>query len=146
LSLQQSQALQAILFTAFALEYRIRRYFDVLHLSYRKRDTLGSLIQHFAPRVQAAKRLDNGQPIRLPTSWQRLERKLLDLNHVRNQVAHAKYAEIDKLLGARPARIAARGFNALIDFVRIVNAATGYDTEPPAVARRRYAPLKVPLR
>src|SRR5687768_8248685 len=60
----KEQALQEIVFSSFALEYRMRRIFKVLGLSHRERDTLGSLVANFLARVQGAPRLDDGRPIK----------------------------------------------------------------------------------
>src|SRR5690349_11624323 len=49
--------LQAILFAAFALEYRLRRIYDFLGLQVRKNDTLGALLRNFQ-RMATARRPD----------------------------------------------------------------------------------------
>lgn len=141
--------LQAIVFTAFAVEYRLKAVYEVLRISHRKRDTLGVLIRTFRHRVQMAKRVDGPGLVRLPVEWSRIERKLIELNDTRNQIAHGNY---QRVLGKIPAnarkaqRIAARSFNALVDVIRVTHHAIGDISPPissPSKARSHYTHLKV---
>ena len=72
-----------------------------------------------------------------------LEKRLKKINELRNRIAHAKYAEVNHILTERPGRVASRSFNALVDFIQVTNEAIGYDTDRPAVRRKRYRELKV---
>jgi hypothetical protein len=143
LTVKQEAALRAIVFTSFALEYRIKRILEALGLSFRKRDSLGSLLENFRTRIETAMRMDDGKKIRLPSTWPSLEKRLKKINELRNRIAHAKYAEVNHILTERPGRVASRSFNALVDFIQVTNEAIGYDTDRPAVRRKRYRELKV---
>src|SRR5438034_7375534 len=52
---EQDRALRAILFTAFALEYRLKRTFEYLGIAFRRRDTLGALVGCCRQRVEQAR-------------------------------------------------------------------------------------------
>jgi hypothetical protein len=132
-------------FTAFALEYRIRRIFKVLGLSHRERDTLGSLVTSFKTRVERATRLDNKKPIRLPSSWARLQLRLKRLVAARNRIVHGNEAEVQQVLTTRPRRVAARHFNTLVRFIETTNRAIGYD-DPKRPERARYQQLRVHMK
>ncbi len=139
--------LQAIVFAAFALEYRIKRIYEVLHLSYREKDTLGVLLANFRRRVETARRLDGKGLVRLPAEWASIEPRLQHLNTIRNQIAHANYRKLLRLLprDSRQSRgVALRCFNALIDAIRVTNRAVGgYEDLPTRDARGYYARLKI---
>jgi hypothetical protein len=138
--------LQAILFVAFVLEYRIKRIYDVLGLGYRKRDTLGALLQNFCRRLETAMRLDDKGPIRLPAEWTTIENKLQRVKDLRNDIAHANYRSVTKILpkDARRSRVIARdSFNALIDAIRITNQAVGYEHRSAKQAKHDFSKLKI---
>lgn len=139
--------LQAIVFTAFALEYRIKRIYEVLHLSYRQKDTLGVLLTNFRRRVETAQRLDGKGLVHLPAEWASIEPRLQHLNTIRNQIAHANYRKLLQLLprDSRQSRVVAlRCFNALVDAIRVTNRAVGgYERLSKSDARRYYARLKI---
>lgn len=139
---KQQEALQAILFTSFALEFRIKRLFEELGVRFRKRDTLGSLLEVFKTRFEAATRLDDNGPIHLPAGWPRLEKRLKKLAWLRNQIAHANYHEVRAVLSNRPRRAAAAHFNALAEFIRVTNLASNYERDS-AQARQTARLLRV---
>jgi hypothetical protein len=146
LSKARSGHLQAILFAAFALEYRVKRLYDVLKLRYREKDTLGALLGNFRRRLETSDRLDGQGPVRLPAEWARIERGLKELSWLRNQIAHANYKKVLSLLStnARQSRaMARRCFNTLVDAIRVTNRAIGYETLAPREARRYYSRLKL---
>jgi hypothetical protein len=141
-----SQHLQALVFAAFVLEYRIKRIYEVLGLAVRKRDTLGLLLENFKHRIETATRLDNRGLVRLPREWTSIEKKLRQLSDLRNQIAHANYKKVLTILpsDSRRSRALARScFNAVVDAIRVTNQAIAYDGRSAGEARRAYAKLKV---
>jgi len=140
---RQGMALQAIVFSAFALEFRMRRLLEDLGAPIRRRDTLGRLLDVFRLRLEAVNQMGSTQRIQLPPEWHRLERRLKRLSNLRNRIAHANYCEVKQLLRQRPREVAASSFNAVVDFIRITNAAVGYDKDPPARRRARIVALRV---
>src|SRR5262249_37711330 len=110
-------SLQIILFVSFALEYRLRRVYQVLGLRFRKRDGLGTLIDNFRQRVEVMPRLDGGGLIRLPREWARVHANLKELNRLRNALVHGNYASVLKETAVEPWKIrqkARTSFNALV--------------------------------
>ena len=141
-----ARALHAIVFTAFTLEYRFKRVYEVLGLKSRNRDTLGTLITNFRRRIEAARRLDGSGLVKLPRGWGRIHTRLIALNNARNAIAHGNYADVLVKLSSRPRalpQLAQTSYNALVDVIRITNSAIGYDLRPAAEARQYYRQLKV---
>jgi len=141
-----STHLQAIVFAAFALEYRIRRIYEVLGLAHRKRDTLGKLLSNFRRRVETADRLDGKGRVRLPAEWPSIEARLRRVNTLRNDIAHANYQDVLKLLpaDARKSRAVARDcFNALVKAIQVTNRAVGYEHRSVREVNRDYRRLKI---
>lgn len=141
-----ARALQAILFTAFALEYRLKRIYEVLGLRSRRRDTLGTLIANFRRRIEAAARIDGAGAVRLPLDWSRVEKHLSKLNELRNAIAHGNYAKVIAEGSAKPRalpQIARSSYNVLVDAIRITNGAIGYDQRTRQEAVKYYRQLKV---
>jgi hypothetical protein len=141
-----SEALRALVFAAFALEYRLKRTLLFIGQSPRARDTLGSLLSNIDVRLGQATRLD-GKPITLPKEWTRVKKRLEELVKLRNDIAHANYTRLNRRLASTQTkrRIAKTLFNAVIDAIRILNHAVGYDTRSRRVARGEYGRLKVPV-
>lgn len=140
-------SLQIILFVAFALEYRLKRIYEVLDLGSRKRDGLGTLIQNFRRRLEVTPRLDDAGLIRLPPEWTRVQKRLEELNRLRNALVHGKYDEVLKSIAVEPRKmrqVARASYNALVDVIRITNQAIGYDTGKQRKTRAYYKQLKVP--
>ena len=139
-------SLQIILFVSFALEYRLRRVYEVLGLRSRKRDGLGILIDNFRKRIEAMPRLDGAGLIRLPPEWARVQARLIELNRLRNALVHGNYASVLRETAVNPRKIrqkARASFNALVDTIRIINQAIGYDTGKQRKTRAYYQQLKV---
>lgn len=139
-------SLQIILFVSFALEYRLRRVYEVLGLRSRKRDGLGTLVNTFRQRVEVMPRLDGAGLIRLPREWARVQARLIELNRLRNALVHGNYATVLKEIAVDPRKIrqkARASFNALVDAIRITNQAIGYDTGKGRKTRAYYRQLKV---
>jgi hypothetical protein len=135
-----------VVFVAFAVEYRLKRIYQELGLSYRKRDTLGTLLQNFKRRVETAKRTDGKGQVQLPPEWTSLEDRLRHLVELRNAVAHPDYQRLNNLwpqTTRRSLATARKCFNTLVDMIRVTNAAIGYDATTRREARRSYRRLKI---
>lgn len=142
----RSLHLQAIVFVAFALEYRLKRVLEECNVGYRKMDTLGPLLRNFKHRIEMASRVDGKGPIRLPTEWDSIESRLRRVIQLRNAVAHPNYQRWQTVWPAdtRWSRACAKdAFNALVDMIRVTNKAVGYDSRSDREARAYYGTLKV---
>lgn len=140
--------LQIILFSAFALEYRLRNTYGALGLQVRKKDSLNALIQNFSHRIRTATRVDGQGLVKLSSEWASIEKRLLRLSKWRNKIAHADSLEVLALISsdARKSRREARScFNAVIDTIRVTNRAIGYDLDSPRADRNYYASLRLKL-
>jgi hypothetical protein len=138
--------LQAILFAAFAIEYRLKRIYEFLGLQVRRNDTLGALVTNFRQRMATAKRPDGKGHVKLPTEWTSIEKRLKDLCKWRNAIAHANYKEVLTLLPSdtrKSLRQARKYYNTVIDTIRVTNRAIGYEAAPKREDRKFYARLKI---
>jgi hypothetical protein len=144
LTQETAAALQTIVFSAFMLEYRLKRIADVRCFRFRKRDTLSKLIDNFQRHIELTNRIDNDEPVRLPDEWKRVKTQLDRLSKFRNDIAHANYAKVmDRLSdGESLPKLAAELFDAVIDAIRITNRAIGYDPSSDAASDRYYDALK----
>ena len=140
--------LQAILFAAFALEYRLKRIYEILGLHVRRNDTLGALLRNFPHRIATARRIDGKGYVRLSKEWTSIQKRLEKLCQWRNAIAHANYKQVLILLPSdtRKSRNQARDcYNAVIDTIRVTNRAIGYDADSWKADRKYYARLRIKL-
>jgi len=138
-------ALRAILFAAFALEYRLRSVYDVLGLAPRDRDTLWALLSNLTIRTNGINGL-RGDPIVFPREWARVRRRLQKLLEVRNSIAHGRRSAVRRIVeqaSPRLSQFARTSYNAVIDAIRITNVAIGYDARAGRERRKYYAQLKL---
>jgi hypothetical protein len=143
---ETAAALQSIIFAAFTLEYRLKRVLRVLQVSYPPKETLGPFLKQFWPRLGSATRFDGGGTCAAPQEWAALERDLNRLVAVRNDLAHANYHDALQFLSESnpsPAAEAARLFNSVVEAIKLINIATGYDTRGRAEIDTYFRPLKV---
>jgi hypothetical protein len=142
----RSSHLQAVVFVAFALEYCLKRLYEESGVNYRRKDTLGPLLQNFKHRIETGTRIDGKGPIKLPTEWKSIEVRLHRVIQLRNVIAHPNYQRWQTVWphDARRSRALARdAFNALVDMIRVTNRAIGYDSRSQREAKRYYSDLKV---
>jgi len=142
---QQQSSLQAIVFSTFALEYRLRSVYAALGLGTRRRDGLWDLASNLEVRTRSVSGL-NGKPVRFPAEWRRVLPRVQRLLELRNSIAHGNAPRVGDLLAAQGPSIkvqARRGYNAFIDAVRVINIAIGYEDRRGADLRAYYAALKV---
>jgi hypothetical protein len=148
ISHKRAKALRAIVLTAFVLEYRIKRVYEEVGVTFDHNDTLGRLLQNMRKRLEACQRLDGKGKIRLPSTWPSLYEKLLRLKKARNNIAHAKYLDLRTTLSLPPSRMLTQAqgmFNSVVRTIRVLNVATGYDTRTPKQRRQNYSAISISL-
>ena len=84
-----SSTLQAIVFSAFALEYRLKRVLISMGVSFPPKETLMPLLQKFWNRLSRIDRLDGKGKCTPPNDWNDCMRVLESLVKIRNNIAHA---------------------------------------------------------
>ncbi len=144
-SARNQSSLEAVLFSAFALEYRLRSVYSALGLSVRRRDGLWDLLSNLELRARSVPGF-HGRAIRFPAEWKRVLPRLQRLLELRNLIAHGHTTKVRALISSRwPSmrREARRCYNAFIDGVRIINIAIGYESLRGAELRAYYSALKV---
>ncbi len=141
--------LRAVVFVAFALEYRLKSVYEQLGIAGRQRDSLGALVNTFRYRMEMAARLDGHGSVRLPREWKRIEPTLHKLVELRNAIAHGNYRRVLARLPAdrqKARRMTDRFFNTFIDVIRVTHLAIGNLSPPidsPSKARAHYRRLKI---
>ena len=121
-------AIRSIVFSAFVLEYRMKRACEVLGVKLRKKTMLNDLIDHFWDRVSGQTRLDLGGPCAEPADWRTVKPHLKHLCELRNSVAHGNRATLVAKLIPTPEEAAKTAYNHLMDALRIMNVGIGYVT------------------
>jgi hypothetical protein len=138
------QALQTILFSSFALEYRLKRVLMSMNVPFPPKETLGPLLDKCLGRLSGVARLDDHGNCSAPAAGQVVEPILKRLVEARNDIAHANYKETLRFFsgGADPQDQARHFYNALIDGIRFINEGTGFDTRPKEELDKYFQPLK----
>jgi hypothetical protein len=142
---RDQRSLQAIVFSTFALEYRLRSVYSALGLQTRWRDGLWDLASNLERRTTGVVGL-NGRPVRFAAEWRRILPRIQKLLESRNSIAHGNALKVGQLITAQRPSIkvqARRGYNAFIDAIRVINLAIGYEDLLGADLRKYYAALKV---
>jgi hypothetical protein len=137
-------ALQAILFCSFTLEYRMKRVLLSMGCKLPKKETLGPLYANFWPRLEKLDRLDKAGKCKKPVEWKKCADTLDTLVSVRSAIAHANYEETIGMLSATrdPTEMARKYYNALIDAIMLINISTGYNTGPFHEVKEYFKHLK----
>lgn len=138
-------SLRAIVFTTFALEYRLRSVYDALGLEYRRRDGIWDLASNLEARSRNALGVD-GKLVRFPAEWRRILTRIQHLIESRNAIAHGNSMKVRGLVTGRAPSLkvrARRDYNAFVDAVRVINVAVGYEKLRGVELRNYYAALKV---
>ncbi len=140
-----SKALQAILFTSFALEYRLKRVLISINVSFRQKETLGPFLDNFWGRLASVARLDGQGSCLPPSDWSTIEPHLKRLVKLRNDIAHANYTDTLQFLSqtSSPTEEARDLYNAAVQAILLVNEGTGYDTRSRKELDEYFEPLKV---
>jgi hypothetical protein len=144
ISIEHAALLHALLFATFALEYRLRSVYELLGLSVRKKDGLWNLLENPDRRTQGLVR--RRKRVVFPQEWQSVRARLQRLLELRNRIAHGQRDPVALLLGETNPTLRERavdGYNAVIDAIRIINVAIGYEKKRGAALRNYYAQLQV---
>ena len=145
LGFPQQGSLQAVVFAAFALEYRLRTVYDALGLVPRDRDGLWDLASKLEQASRGRTGL-NGKPVKFSAEWRTVLPRINRLSELRNRIAHGKANKVGDLITDRSPSMkvqARRGYNSFIDAVRIINVAIGYEWRRGEDRRQYYAALRV---
>jgi hypothetical protein len=140
-----SDALQAIVFSAFALEYRLKRALQSMGVPCKSNEKLQTLLGSFWKRLSTVDRLDGKGKCAPPIAWNGCKRKLDSLVTLRNDIAHANYGNTlayftDKL---DPPAVAREHYHAVVNALMLINIGTGYETSPAALVEEYFRPLQV---
>jgi hypothetical protein len=142
----QSISLRTMLFSCFALEYRLKRILKALKVPFdEESETFGPFCKKFWRRLESAERLDKKGKCTKPPEWAEVEEKLRDLIDIRNKIAHANYEKtLQYFSGKKISKERARElFNAVVDAIRILNQCTGYDVRPTDEVKEYFRQLKI---
>lgn len=137
-------ALQALVFTALALEYRLKRVLRAMGVTIPQKETLGPCLENFWRRLANVTRLDGTGPCHPPADWATVEPLLRELLERRNSLAHANYPETLRFLAASsdPAKEAIRLYNGMVEAIKLINVGTGYETRPTDEVDKYFHPLR----
>ncbi len=140
-----SFALQTIVFSAFVLEYRLKRVSIYMHVEIESKETLGSLLCKFWPRLSGKNRLDKKGKCSPPSEWDNYFEDLKQLVKRRNDIAHANYSKTLSLFSGveNPLEMARKYFRSVVHAIRIINIGTGYETRSDEKAKKDFEPLMV---
>ncbi|MGZ3579287.1 MAG: hypothetical protein ACXU98_09735 [Syntrophales bacterium] len=140
-----SASLKTIVFSCFALEYRLRQVLKALNVEYPNKEPFGPFFNKFWSRLSSTIRLDGEGYCKQPNDWGAIESELKSLIKMRNDIAHANYRETIQFFSAfkNPMGRARELYNAVVDAIRIVNQGTGYDTRGENEIAAYFRPLKV---
>ena len=144
ISPEKERLLHSLVFSTFALEYRLHSVYETLGLAVRKGDGLWKLLENLERRTNGTRR--NGTLIVFPDEWKEVRVRLQRLLELRNKIAHGQRGPVTALLGETEpslAKQAVDGYNAVIDAIRIINVAIAYDTKTGDALSSYYAQLQV---
>lgn len=141
-----SFALQTIVFSAFALEYRLKRILISMGVEFGSRETLRPLLRCFWPRLSNKDRLDRKGKCSEPAEWNNYFEDLTQLVKLRNDIAHANYCErLSFFSGAEnPLEMARKYYHSVVHGIRIINIGTGDETHSDEEAKEDFKPLILP--
>jgi len=125
-------AMQCIVGSAFAIEYRMKRVLEILGVSGKEGKGLNELLDCFWCWLSRIGKWDGTGLCAQPDGWSSLEKSLDSLRKVRNDIVHSKRKQVLAALGSDPLTIACDFYNAAIDAIRLVNWGTGYTNEQSA--------------
>jgi hypothetical protein len=122
-----SDSLQSILFSCMVMEYRIKRTFEYKGIKYRKRDTLGTLIEILWTKLENVDTERSRKKCIMPKKWSGVRRRLTYWVEVRNALVHGNYTKIRSLIPKRKAITEAKEcYNDMVELIKILNGALEY--------------------
>lgn len=125
-------AMQSIVGSAFAIEYRMKRVLEVLGVLRKERKSLNELLDCFWCWLSRIRRWDKADLCREPNEWSSLEQKLDELRKVRNDIVHSNREKVLAALGNDPLNIARELYNTAVEAIKLVNWGTGYTNDQSA--------------
>ena len=143
LSDQKMETLQTLLFSSFALEYRLKRVLFEMGRPIPE-ITLSPLFDRFWNELSGVDRLDKNGKCAPPAQWKALEPVLKKLIFLRNKMAHANYEDILKFLAQPdPPKKSREYYNAVVDAVMLINLGTGYEARSQPEVKKYFSALLV---
>lgn len=126
------RALQAVLFSAFALEYRLKRVLLANNIDVPPTETLRPCLDQFWNRLAKVHRRDGHGLCLPPVEWAAIKPQLDQLVTLRNTLAHANYTKIVRFLesGQDAEQQAKSLYRAVVEAIKLINLGTGYETRP----------------
>ncbi len=139
-----AEALQAVLFSCFALEYRLRRALAAMDPSLQPEQNLACLVDTFWALLRNTDRCDGKGKCAAPKEWPKCKAELKKLIRLRNKIAHANYEKVLGFVGREDSLVLARSYyNAVVDAIMLINIGTGYDPRPLDDIEEYFRPLKM---
>lgn len=140
-----SFALQIIVFSAFALEYRLKRVLIYMHVEFGLKETLCPLLCKFWTRLSDKDRLDKKGKCSPPSEWNNYFEDLKQLVKLRNNIVHVNYSETFSFFSGveNPLEMARKYYRSVVHAIRIINIGTGYETCSNEEAKKAFKPLLV---
>lgn len=86
---EESRALQAVVFSAFALEFRLKRVLTYCSASLKPNEGLKDVLKDFWERLIERPRVDGKGKIVGPVEWDNVVGLLNELADLRNNIAHS---------------------------------------------------------
>lgn len=124
---EYSDSLQSIVFSCMVMEYRIKRTFEYKGIQYRKRDTLGTLIEIVWTKLEGVTTEKSKRKCLMPKSWKAFHARLAHWVEVRNALVHGNYRKIQTLVPKRRAISEAKKcYNDMVELMKILNGAIEY--------------------
>ena len=140
---RQSDSLQLIVFSAFLIEYRMKRALAFMHQRVRERDNLRSLLGFFWKRLESVKRCKGDGYCAPPQGWDQCAKQIEKLSRLRNLIVHADCRNLlVELNEDRAEATARRHYNNVVDAMKLINKGTGYSTGEPSDADEYWDRLK----
>lgn len=123
-----SLALQIIIFSAFALEYRLKRVLIDRGVKGKSNGNLDPLLDIFWKELKKRNRWDKKGKCFKPTGWDNCEEDLRKLVKLRNKIVHANYLETLSFFSGKEnsLKTALRYYHSFIKAMGLISIGTGY--------------------
>ncbi len=123
-----SFALQIIIFSAFALEYRLKRVLIERGVKSKSKKTLKPLLDIFWKELKKKDRWDEEGKCFQPPEWNSCNKDLRKLVELRDKIVHANYLEIRSFFSGTENSLetALRYYRSFIKAIGLISIGTGY--------------------
>jgi hypothetical protein len=137
-------AIQALLFSAFLLEARLKRVLQQMGRPPSARDGLDAVIKTFWSKLAHVPKISGVGMCSQPPEWALIEADLQQLRQLRNSMAHGNLERVRADLPSdRAPEVALRMYNSVVQAIALVNIGTGYESETPSAVLSRFSMLHV---